>query len=283
MFSFMKRPYIIFAAAFLLLTSCSSDIYYAGSFLRKFELGKSTATECIYVSLPTQVFHTNSSLNDIVGFAYLPVEWQDSIIASKTAILDKVNDSIFLSQFSNMFLYVLSRSRIPIVVVDSEEQLPKADDQHFTVNFVQMELEEYLQPARSDFSTRKGAYYAYDYDLRHFATHVWLKLDSQDSLSSVYFTSNEVRDDFHGVVTSLSDGKATMRTNFDRITVNDAYAMARRMGYECARLYVEKILAEYVCRAKGSNQTYFLYDPASNSIDDVLPYDEGVKYSFEKL
>lgn len=279
----MKRICVILLMTTLLFTSCTSDLYYASSFLNKFALRKKTATECIYVKLPTELLHTNSSLNDIIGFAYLPEEWQDSVIASKTAILDKVDDSIFLSQFGQVFLFVLSRSRIPIVVVENEAQLPKADDQHFTVNFVQMELEEYLKPERSDFSTRNGAYYAYDYDLRHLATHVWLKIDDNDTLGTVYFTSDELSDDFRGTVTSLSGGKATMRTSFDRITVNDAYGLARSMGYVCAKMYVEKILAEYVCRTKGTNQTYFIYNPLYNTIEDFVPYDEGQQYSFEKL
>lgn len=267
----------------LLLASCTSDYHYASSFLRKFERGSGDATECIYVKLPTNVIHTNSSLNDIVGFAYLPEQWQDSIIASKTKILDKVNDSIFTSQFSNMFLFALSRTRIPIVIVPQGMPMPKADDQHFTVDFVQMEMEEYEEPTRSDFTTRRGSYYAYDYVLRHFATHVWLKLDAQDSLGTVYFVSNETSEAFHGTVTSLVDGKATMKTSFDRINVNDAYSLARRLGYLCAKMYVEKILAEYVCRTKGTNESYFFYDPSMNMIDDVIPYDEGIRYSFEKL
>ena len=277
------RTLFLVAVGLMMTVGCTSDYYYAGSFLRKFEQGRKDATEKVYVKLPSELIHTNSSLNDIVGFAYLPEEWQDSLIASKTAILDKVNDSIFLAQFSDMFLYVLSRTNIPVVVVANDSPLPFADDQHLTVDFVQMELEEYLEPSRSDFTTRRGAYYKYDYDLRHFATHVWLRLDQRDTNETVYFTTDEVRDDFQGVVTSLQDGKATLRTNFDRITVNDAYSMARRMGYECARMYVEKVLSEYVCRQKGSNHTYFIYDPSSNMIEDVLPYNQGLKYSFEKL
>ena len=279
----MKRFFLLAVGFVALFTSCSSDLYYASKFLTKFERGKSDATEIVYVKLPTSVIHTNSSLNDIAGFAYMPEYWQDSIIAAKTALLDKIDDSIFLSQFSNAFLFALSRTRVPIVLVDSDAPMPKADDQHLTVEFVQLEAEEWLEPTRSDFQTKKGVYYAYDYELRHFATHVWLRLDARDSLDQVYFRTGETGESFSGVVTSLVDGKATMKTYFERINVNDSYAVARRLGYECAVLYVEKVLTEYVCRTKGTNKSYFIYNPRFNGIEEILPYDEGVKTSFEKL
>ena len=267
----------------LLLTSCSSDLYYAGSFLYKFERSKPTATEKIYVHLPQELIHTNSSLNNIAGFMLMSEHEQDSVIGSKTKILDKIDDSIFLSQFSSAFLFTLSRTRIPIVLVDDASNMPVADDQHLTVDFVQMEAEEFLEPCTSSFRTRKGLDYRYDYDLRHFALNVWLKLDARDSVGNIYFKNEEVEESFHGVVTSLEEGHATMRTSFDRITVNDAYRVARRLGSLCATLYVEKVLTEYVCRTKGTNHTYFLYDAGMNTIEDVIPYSEGIKESFEKL
>ncbi len=266
-----------------LLMACNSDYHYANSFLRKFETNKKTATEQIYVALPKEVIHTNSSLNDIPGFFYMSENQQDSVISSLTDILDKINDSIFLDQFNSAFLFTLSRSCIPIVVVDDPSKLPPADDTHFTVSFPQLEAEEFVQRHRSDFQTKKGVYYAYDYDLRHFSTNVWLIFDARDTNSQVYFRNDEVEETFRGTVRSIKDGKATLATDFKRIDINDAYRSARRLGFACATLYVEKILSEYVCRTKGINETYFIYDPSTNTIDDILPYDEGIQQSFIKL
>lgn len=277
-----KNLILIFSAA-MLMTACGSDYYYAATFLNKFERGKSEATERIYVSLPDGVIHTNSSLNDVAGFMFMSDREQDSVIASKTAILNRIDDSILCAQFNGAFLYTLSRTKIPIVVVDSPAKLPMADDQHFTVSVVQMELEEYLQPSESRFSTRSGVNYVYPYQLRHLSLNVWLKLDARDTADVVYFRNLETEESFRGTVTSLRDGKATMRTHFDRLSPADAYRAAWNLGVECATLYVEKVLSEYVCRTKGTNQTYFYYDPACNCIEDVVPYDEGIKTSFEKM
>ena len=281
--STMKRCAYLAVVAFSLLCSCSSDFYYANSFIRKFDVGKESATEQIYVSLPKAVIHTNSSLNDITGFMFMTEREQDSVIASKTAILDKLDDSIFLDQFNTAFLFTLSRLKVPIIVVDDEAMLPKPDDNHFTIAIVQVEAEEYLQPGHSQFTTRRGVHYSYDYDLRHFVTHVWLKIDARDSIDVVYYKNDEEAETFSGVVTSLKEDKATMTTKTDRISVNDAYRVARRLGSHCATLYVEKLLTEYVCRSKGTNESYFYYDAGSNMIEAILPYDEGIKDSFEKI
>ncbi len=266
-----------------LLASCSSDYHYANTFLRKFKHNKKSATEQIYVVLPREVLHTNSSLNDVDGFEMMSEGQQDSVITSMTAILNQIDDSIFLAQFNGSFLYTLSRANIPIVLVDDAGKLPQADDNHLTINIVQLEAEEFVQRSRSDFSTRKGTYYAYDYDLRHYRTNVWLKLDCGDTICPIYFKSNEIKEDFQGTVRRIKDQKATMETRYQRIGINDAYNNARILGAACATLYIEKILTEYVCRQKGTNKSYFYYNAMENSIDMIVPYQHGSQQSFEMM
>lgn len=280
----MKKIYtLILFAASLFFVGCTSDYHYANSFIKKFKQGKKTATEQFYVCLPKQVIHTNSSLNDIEDFAFLSITQQDSVIAALTQILDKVDDSIFLEQFNSSFLFTLSRIKVPIVLVDSPDELPKPDDNHFVIDIAQLEAEEFLQRSRSDFITRKGTYYSYDYELRHFSTNVWLRIDAVDTSDVVYFKNEEVMDEFRGTVTSLKDGKATLKTDFRRINTNDAYRTARVLGRACATLYIEKMLTEYVCRQKGTNKTYFYYSAGTNSIEVIMPYQQGIKESFEKI
>lgn len=278
----MTNKRLLFIAISLMLfalSSCTADYYYAGSYLNKFERGKDDATERIYVSLPREVYHTNSSLNDIPGFMLMSEYEQDSVIASKTAILDKVNDDIFLSQFTSYFLYTLSQFCVPIILVQDPSELPKADDQHLVVDLAQIEIEELLEPQRADFSTRKGYYYFYDYDLRHLAVNLWLRFDASDS-ADVYFLGNGVDETFHGTVVSLDEGQAKMKTQFERINVNDAYRLARELGSHCATLYVERLVTEHVRRVKGTNEWYFIYNPAGNYFDDMILYEKGIKESF---
>ncbi|MBP5327325.1 MAG: hypothetical protein J6Y98_05375 [Bacteroidales bacterium] len=277
-----KRVLVVCFFSLIAFVGCKSDLYIAGSYLSKFERAKDNATEQIFVKLPASVMHTNSSLNEIAGFMFMSEHEQDSIIQSKTAILDKIDDSIFIAQFSEMFLFVLSRTHIPVVVVPSSSLLPRADSNHIVVDFVQMEAEEYLKPESSGFETRRGSKFSYDYLLRHFSLGVWLRFDNDDS-AQVFYKDGGVDDEFHGTVTSLKGDKASMRTSFDRIDVNDAYRLARDMGYQCATLMVERMLVDHVREKKGANDFYFLYNPSYNTIEDVVPYDEGIKWQFEKL
>ena len=270
------------AVLLLFLSGCSSELYIAGSYLNKFEHGDDDATECIYVSLPKEVIHTNSSLNDIPGFMLMSENEQDSVIASKTAVLDKVDDSAFLSQFSSYFMYVLSRPNIPVVLVDDISKLPVADDKHLVVDVAQIELEESVEPQRSDCSTRRGYYYFYDYELRHLTVNLWLRFDNSDT-AEVFFLSDGVDENFHGTVLSLDDGTAKMKVDHEKINVNHAYYLARQLGYRCGTLYVERMLTDHVRRVKGSNNYYFIYNPAGNYFEDVLFYEEGIKDSFVPL
>lgn len=280
----MKHRYsLLLVATMLLLVGCNSDLHYANSFIRKFEQQRPSAVERIYVSLPTALIHTNSTVEGIRWFEYMPSGWQDSVVAANTAILNEIDDSIFLAQFGQALLFTLSRLQVPIVVVDDAAQLPVPSDSVFTLCVPQLEAEEWLQPTRSDFHTRQGDYYYYDYELRHFAAHVWLRFGGADTLAPLYYRQAATEEHFHGAVTQIRDGRARMRTSFERIGVGDAYRTARRLGAECATLYVERLLTEYVCRTKGTNASYFYYNPSYNTIDRTLPYDEGIKEGFERL
>lgn len=259
--------------------SCTSEYSVAKSYLRKFER-RGGSPEQVYVCLPKTVVHTNASLNDIADFPSLTPGQQDSVIASLTELLDKVNDSIFLEQFGQSLLYALSRANIPVAIVQDEEGLPSADSVHFTLNVVQLEAEEFLQRSRSDFSTSSGVYYAYDYDLRHFSANAWLKLNARDTAAPVAFKNYELADSFGGTVTSLKDRKATLEAHFDRIDLNDAYFAARMLGETCARLFVERLIADHVRAVRGTNERYFRYSPAYNDIIDATDYEEGMRDAF---
>ncbi len=227
--------------------------------------------------LPRTVLHTNSALNDVEDFAQLSMEQQDSVISSLTRILDKVNDSIFLSQFNQSLLYTLSLSNIPIVMVDDASRLPAADSQHFVLNIVQLEAEEYLQKNYSDFSTRKGVYYHYKYDLRHFSSNVWLSFGD----SAVYFKNYELGERFNGTVTQLKGTQATLQSHFDRIDVNDAYLTARTLGVLCGQLYLERLINKQI--PAGSAEYYYLYDPSTNSVYNRVPAADAEQIGFRRI
>lgn len=280
----MRKTLLVIIVPMLsvLLTGCKSDIYMAGSYLYKFQHGAEDATERIYVSMPKEIIHTNSALNDVPGFMLMTEREQDSVIASKTAILDKVDDSVLIEQFSSYFLYTISQSHIPVVVVDDVTSLPEADESHLVVDVAQIELEEMLTPQRSEFTTRKGYYYSYDYDLRSLDMNVWLRFDASDS-AEVYFMGDGVDENFHGTLVSLEEGSAKMKVDYERLDANHAYYLARQLGQKCGVLYIERLLTEHVRRMKGGNNYYFYWRPEGNYIDDFIFYEDGIKESFVPL
>lgn len=279
----MKRHQIFFfciTLATMLLASCSSDYHYAKQYLRKHKHKSSKATEQIYVYLPKKVSFTNTSAS--IDTTNLSPEQQDSVHAELNAILSRLNDSIFLSQFSQSLLYTLSKSHIPVIVVQEERLLPPPSRDALILDIYALEAEEFVEPSRSDFYTRKGTYYAYDHNIRHFSGNVWLQMDYD---TSFYFYNIELSDDmdFHGVVLSMKNEKANMQVEQKKINVNDAYAVARQMGTDCAVMYIEKILHDYVRTKNGTNTWYLFYDHHDNDIHLMIPYESGTKVGFEKL
>lgn len=281
----MKRilPLLMVVVATALLISCGSEIAIADRYLQKYQRQKDNAKEQIYVCLPKEVLHTNSSLNDIEDFAALSAAQQDSVINSLTVLLDKVNDSIFLSQFNQTLLYTLSRCQMPIVLVADSSLLPQADSLHHTLNIVQLEAEEYLQRQRSDFTTRKGTYYKYDYDLRHYSTNVWLKINAHDTVQPLFFKNHELTERFRGTVTNLKDGKATLKTNYSRLTVNDVYYSARTLAETCAALYVERLIQDHIKAKKGNAEYYYIYSPEENAIVDMIDPADAKGFGFQQV
>lgn len=280
----MKRHNIIslFLSVMILLvaSSCSSEIHYANKLLRDHKHNRNSAVEQIYVCLPSHVLHTNTSLNTVPYFDQMSYTEQNSVIDSLTRILNKLNDSIYLSQFSQSLLYTISRTCIPVTVVFHESLLPKATEHIFVLNVVQLEAEEFVERSRADFRTRKGYYFHHDYDLRHFSTNAWFEFDSPGRDTNLYFYNQEIVEDFQGTVTSLKGDKSDLNAVYQRISVNDAYFTASQLGYECGRFFVERCLHTYIKSIKGTNEWYLFYEPNSNSISGAVDYPHMKDYGF---
>lgn len=265
------------------MSSCSGEFSVAQKYVNQHRRGSKKITEKIYVCLPREVLHTNSNLNEILDFAYLSIAQQDSVIRANTTFLNRVDDSIFLSQFSGNLLYILSKFDVPVILVPDAGSLPKPDSEHFTLNIVQIEAEEFTTNSRSDFYTKKGAYYHYDYPLHHFSTNVWYSVNATDSAENLYFKSFDCADSFSGVVTSLKDNKATLKGKFNRINMNDIYGTATAAGYRSGVYFIEKMILDHVKSVNGKNEGYFFYYPEVQDIMEMVPVEEGLKDSFQPL
>lgn len=269
---------IIILLAALLGSACTSDYRYAKQFLRKHRFNTKSATEQIYLHLPTTLYHTNTSApDDLTG---LSLDQIDSLHADRNRLLNAINDSIFLDQFGQSLIATLSRTHVPIVKVSDERLLPPPSRDCLILDVTALEAEEFVEHCRSSFSTRQGAYYHYDHDLRHFSVNGWFQLNYD---TVYYFLNQEISEEamFKGTVISMKNKTSTIKVELTPLTVNDAYSLARELGHLCAVLYIEKVLHEYVNSKQGKNQWYLIYDDNTNDINILIPYEKGLEGSFE--
>ncbi len=267
-----------------LIASCVSVNEVASEYLENLPTQKDGPAAKIYVCLPTQVVHTNQTLNQIDGFSLMPISVQDSIIKSETKLLNKLNDEAFMRQFSENLIYHLRRTGIDVEIVKDEASLPKSGEKTFVLNIPQIEAEEFVKKSRSEFVDVDRTYYHYDYDLKGFSTNVWFIFNTPDTTSDVYYKGFEIMDSFDGYVDKVKNNKASIKGTFKRINVNDVYNTAAKAGKQTAVLFVEKIINDYV-RTKGySTNNYYMYNPVNNTVvDGSISAKAGQKRSFQKI
>ncbi len=284
----MKRTkFIGFLMSIMIVSACTSEWNLANSYVEKFSTKSYVPTEAIYVCLPTSVVHTNQTLNQMDDFLDLSEEQQDSVINTNTKFLNKLDDAVFLKQFNDNLVYHLKRLGIPVTVVSNAQELPKAvPNKIFTLNIVQVEAEEFVKKTRSDFYDAE-VYYHYDYDLNGFSTNVWYLLNdtiANDTNPTVYYKNFEVTDVFNGEVRSIKGQKAHVTGKMQRIAINDAYKTAYLAGVISAKLFLEKIITEYVgSQVKGMPNYYFKYNPMTNRLYDYEYLERGKEESFQKI
>lgn len=258
---FFKYALLVVCAA---VCACTSSKDVAGAYFDGITNGdKTKKTERIYVCLPTEVIHTNQTLNQMDNFMRLSEKLQDSIIKADTRFLNLLDDDKFIDNFAKNLVYHLERFGIPVTIVFNESELPQPmNGKIFTMNIVQIEAEEFLKQSRSEFTENDGTYYHYDYKLNGFSTNIWCKFSGG---TDVYYKNFEVMDVFEGKIDKIQNKQASISGRFNRITMNDVYNTALRAGKTSAVLFAEKIINDYV-KQQGYNDGYFVYLPEANEI-----------------
>lgn len=244
--------------------ACTSSMEVANAYFDRVTNGdESKKVEQIYVCLPTEIIHTNQTLNQMDNFMRLSEKVQDSVIKANTRFLNQLDDDKFIDKFAKNLVYHLERFGIPVKVVFSESELPQAvDNKIFILDVVQIEAEEFVKQSRSEFTENDGTYYHYDYALNGFSTNVWYKFNGKDD---VYYRNFECMDAFSGKIDKIQNKQASISGSFNRITMGDVYNTALRAGKTSGVLFAEKILNDYL-NSQGYNDYYYWYVPESNEI-----------------
>ena len=273
----MKRTHYILILLFALLAgACTSERHYANQFLRKHQRHTEAATETIYLCLTPTLVRTYTAYPGTAEAQGAT----DSLIATPKRLLDSISDSAFLAEFSNALITTLNRSKVPLVLVADEALLPAPSRDCLVLDVAALEAEEALQRVRSGFVTRGGEQFYYEHNQRLFSANGWFQLNYD---TVYYFLNQEVSEAFQtqGTVLRVSNHTASVRLERRPLQVSQAYRTARSLGSLCGKLYLEKVLHEYVYRQKGRNKWYPHYTPMKNRITGWVPFDEGIRESFE--
>lgn len=279
----MKRitTYLMIAIAAMSLASCLSSNEMASEYLEKFPGDKDFPQVKIYVCLPTEVIHTNQTLNQIDNFLYLSPSVQDSIIIANTKFLNRIDDKVFLQQFTDNLLYHLRRTGAQVEAVADRNAIPQTGENCFVLNIPQIEAEEFIKKSRSEFVEKNGTYYHYDYVLNGYSTNVWYLFGNDTN--AVYYKNFEIMDKFKGQVEEVKNKKASVTGKFRRININDVYEDVAFAGKRTAILFVEKIVSEYLA-SKGRDNTYYIYNPIYNGLGvDALSAQAVKNRTFQKI
>ena len=263
----------------VVICSCTSSKDVAESYFDKITNSENKKEIQVYVCMPTEVIHTNQTLNHIDNFALLSETAQDSIIKAETKFLNKLDDDKFIDLFAKNLKYHLEHFGATVKIVFDADELPQTlDNKTFVMNIVQIEAEEFIKQSRSEYTEANGTYYHYDYNLKGFSTNVWYKLNGGDD---VYYKNFECMDVFNGEIDQINDVGASISGYFKRVSISDVYNSALTAGKESAVMFAEKILNDYL-KSNGYNYYYYAYDPQYNRIIQLDKGFEKVR-SFKKL
>ena len=282
----MKKHLLYTAFTLLLFGSCFTERGIAVDYVEKFSKAKYEATERIYVVVPKNVIRTNRSLNDIEDFHQMTPDKQDALIKARTKFVDKVEDSILLSQFKQHLLYNLSRIGIPIIEVSHTEQLPNAvENQIFILDIPQLEIEEYVEDKSVEYVTGGGTKYETAIPQNKISINVWYLFDKQsdEGTTPVYYYNWVFTDQVESRLVRDTDGNLKLHTKVNELNMNDVYYASHLAGKLSATYFLEKIINNYVESQKGKANYYYFYSPERNTItNNEVPYYYEIS-TFRKL
>ncbi len=278
----MKKELLYLASLCVLLLGQFST--KAQDFAKEFvALQSDTATsETIYVGFADRIMHTNTTINSMPGFDELDSTTQAQLRAKYTLVLDKVHDSILLSEFKAEFLSTLVALGFKVVECNPNEFPSRLGTGEHTLSIAQLELEEYMSND-SLTSDRYGQHIVYNKLLNGLRWNTWLLFDQADSTSrQMFFADDGTTDDLFGYI-ERDNGQYYANYQITKINPNNAYLLARSNAEICGRYLFNFLMNKYVWLKTEGNPPYYysidrnntlLYDNQAFDNFDIIPLGE---------
>ena len=267
---YSKIVFISIIALFCSLTTNGQN--YANEFLKK--QTDTLTRDIVYLYVNPDITYRNESINKIEGFDKLDKEVQNDLLGKYAPLINKIKDSLILSNFTDQLRSTLASLGFKVYLVSNPNELPKTiDPTHHTLNVAQMELEEF---SLTDSLVYKGkdreVYYKLLNGVRFNAWLIYNEADTNSRL--VFYLDQETQDFFDGEI-NIVDGSYFASYDYEKIRAEDAYLTSNLAGTISAQYFFNFLMNKYVwIKSSGIDTNYYGIDTRSKKIiSEGQPFD----------
>ena len=190
---------IVFISIITLLCSLTTNGQnFAKEFLNNQK--DSISQDIVYLYINPTINYRNESIDKIPNFNKLDSQTQKEMLNKYAPLIDKINDSILLTNYTQQIKNTLSDLGFKVIMVTNLDLLPKTIDQTtHTLNVAQMEIEEYTFTDSLIYEQdNKQTYYK---QLNGVSFNSWLIYNESDTNSRlVFYLDQELTDFFEGEI-----------------------------------------------------------------------------------
>jgi hypothetical protein len=249
---------------------------------------KSAKNEVVVVIPPTFLYRNNIDADDSIGLSGFDRSTRDSLIYERSTFLKIVNDSLFLTEFTNSFLDELKKYGLTVCLIQSPDQPLQSC---WKVNLVQLQMEE-DQKVHNPFEYESGyginsrfekLNRKYSRFLNYIHLNSWIEvqpiLPVEDIKNTLYNTQTQTDNFKGGFQLQFYKNKPTL-IPLVKLTLDDIYRMAVMGGKEAALTLFNYLINNYVSRRFPSQPqiTYSLHHYRVKKL--VTPRDDWFKPMF---
>lgn len=258
----MIRSSYLFLLAIILLTGCSVEQKLARSYV-------TTGKPIEFLLLrPTVILKYNLKDFEIPGIDSLVGFVKDSTLLANSLFLKKINDSVFIDQFTAGFVKELESYGARVMLENSIDTLMEKEGNPYVVNMAQFSLEEYIHPYKSEEDVYDEVIVIDGIDLNAINYNLWLELGrmNTEKKNKILFASDYLLDNLNGTLKqNLLSGKYSFDYTIDTITIPQVYDFAGRFGRKTAVYLFDYLMNDYIAQNLPENypynRYYYHYDP----------------------
>ena len=264
---------IVFISIITLLCSFTTNGQnFAKEFLNNQK--DSISQDIVYLYINPTINYRNESIDKIPNFNKLDSQTQKEMLNKYAPLIDKINDSILLTNYTQQIKNTLSDLGFKVIMVTNLDLLPKTIDQTtHTLNVAQIEIEEYTFTDSLIYEQdNKQTYYK---QLNGVSFNSWLIYNEADTNSRlVFYLDQELTDFFEGEI-KFVDGNYFASYDYEKINVEDAYMTANISGTTSAQYFFNFLMNKYVwIKSSGIDIYYYGIDPKTKKIySETQPFD----------